>query len=325
MQKLFLNCLVLLLSVSTATAQQNDSSVISTLDTAAILKDLMGLIDADIHPTSYGLVEVGAGNRLFSIHNNRLNSRETSINTIVYTPVVGYFHKSGLSLSAGVYLLNQKNKGFGASQFTITPAYDLIGNDKIGFSISYTRSFVKDKFSPYASPIQHDFYSSVMYKKTWIQPALALGYSTGKYGDVFRKDTIFGNANLSIYDSTINHLKSFSIMVSAGHNFQWTSLLGSNDALLITPSVVLNMASSTIDITHHTNAPNLIDRLIKRGRLPLLVTNGFKAESAGFNFNCSYSAGDFTFSPQVYLDYYLPETDTNRFNQSYTFTIGYTF
>lgn len=323
MQKI-IYCLLFVFTLNTAQSQDSIKAKDIAIDSAAILKDLLDLM-GDVKPTSYVSIQLGAGNRLFSVHNNRLNSRETSINTIVFTPIVGYFHKSGFSLSAGAYVVNQKNKGLNVSQFVVTPGYDLLDNDNIGFSISYTRSFVKDKFSSYASPVQNDFYSALVYKKSWIQPGVAVGYSTGSYGEYFKKDTVILNREILLYDSVTNHLKSFSVSLSASHDFKWNKVFGSNDALLIQPAFVLNMASSTINLTHKTNAPNLINRLIKRGRLPLLVTDGFKAESAGFNFNCNYSLGDFSLSPQVYLDYYLPQTNTKRFNQSYSFTIEYTF
>lgn len=317
-------CFIFIFITAGAGAQDSINNPAASIDSAAILKDLMSLL-GNIEPTSYASVEIGAGNRLFSIHNNRINSRETSVNTFVFTPVIGYFHKSGFSLSAGAYLMNQNEKGFAASQYTITPGYDLLNNDRFAFSVSYTHSFVKDKFSPYTSPVQNDFYTALVYKKSWIQPGLALGYSTGTYGEYFEKDTVILGRPLLLYDSLSNHLKSFSVMVSASHDFKWNKVFGTDDALFIQPSIVLNMASSSINLTHNTNAPNFINRLLKRGRLPLLVTNGFKPESAGLNLNCNYSLGDFSLSPQVYLDYYLPETDSRRFSQSYSFTIGYTF
>ncbi len=37
------------------------------------------------------------------------------------------------------------------------------------------------------------------------------------------------------------------------------------------------------------------------------------------------SIGNFSFAPQLYLDYYLPKTDEKRFTQVFTFTFGYNF
>ena len=326
MQKLFLFGILLFL-VSSARSQGHTTDTIpdNGFDSTEVLKELMALLDSAKTPASYFSVEAGVGNRLFSIHNNRLNARQSSISTLVYTPSSGYFHKSGLSLSAGAYLLNEKDNGFGASQYSLMPAYSLLNNDAVGFSFSYTHLFVKDYFSPYASPIQNDFYTAFSYKKSWIKPGIAAGYSTGIYKQVIEKDTTIGLIRRRLYDSTTNNLRSFSMMLSASHDFEWEHIFSSNDGFLFTPSVILNFGSYNINVTHKTNAPNFVNNLIKRGRLPKLITSNFRAESAGINLNCNYSIGNFSFSPQLYLDYYLQETDSDKFTQSFNFSAGYIF
>jgi hypothetical protein len=306
-------------------AQKTDTSLNTELDSAAVLKELMTLLDAVKTPTSYFSAEAGMGNRLFSVHNNRLNARQSSISTLVYTPSIGYFHKSGLSLSAGAYLLNDKGKGFGASQYAVTPAFDLLNNDAIGFSASYTHTFVKDYFSMYASPVQNDFYAALSYKKFWIKPGIAAGYSNGMYKQIFEKDTTIGAIRRRLYDSATFHLNSLSMMLSAGHDFEWEKVFKKGDGLLFSPSVILNFGSYKIDVDHKTNAPLLLNRLIKRGRLPKLITSDFRTESIGLNLNLSYSIGNFSFSPQLYLDYYLPESDTDKFTSSFNFSVAYIF
>jgi len=325
MQKFFLLLPILFFISVKGDAQITDTSVEKGFDSTAVLKDLMALLYAAATPISYFSVEAGVGNRLFSVHNNRLNARQSSISTLVYTPSVGYFHRSGLSLTASAYLLNDKDNGFGSTQYTLTPAYDLLGNDKFGFSISYTHYFVKDNFSAYASPIQNDIYASGSYKKTWIQPAIAFGYSEGIYKQLYLKDSTIGVTRRRLYDSATFNLKSFSMLLSASHHFEWTGMLKKNDGLLFTPSAVLNFGSYNIDVTHKTNAPLLLNRLIKKGKLPEFVTNNFQAESMGLNLDLHYSIGDFSFSPQVYLDYYLHKISSDRFTQSYNFAVAYIF
>jgi hypothetical protein len=325
MQKSFLFWVLIFLFSVRSFGQTPDTSKDNGFDSTAVLKELMALLgDAKI-PASYFSVEAGVGNRLFSVHNNRLNARQYSISTLVYTPSVGYFHKSGLSLSAGAYLLNDKDIGFGASQYSLIPSYNLMSNDAFGFSVSYTHLFVKDYFSPYASPIQNDFYTALSYKKTWIEPGIAAGYSTGIYKQVIEKDTTIGPISRRLYDSTTNNLRSFSMMLSASHHFEWMRIFGKDDGFLFTPSVILNFGSYNINVTHKTNAPNLVNTLIKRGRLPKLITSNFRTESLGLNLNCNYVIGDFSFSPQLYLDYYFPETDSDKFTQSFNFSVSYIF
>ena len=325
MQKTFLVGILILLVSTKSLGQTTDTIPDNGFDSTAVLKELMALLDSAKTPVSYFSIEAGVGNRVFSIHNNRLNARQSSISTLVYTPSVGYFHKSGLSISAGAYLLNEKKNGFGAAQYSLMPAYNLLNNDAVGFSFSYTHLFVKDYFSPYASPIQNDFYTALSYKKTWIEPGIAAGYSTGIYKQSVIKDSSVGMIRRRLYDSATFNLQSYSMMLSASHDFEWEHIFGSNDGFLFTPSVILNFGSYNINVTHKTNAPNFVNNLIKRGRLPKLITSNFRAESAGINLNCIYSIGNFSFSPQLYLDYYLQETDSDKFTQSFNFSAGYIF
>lgn len=325
MQKSLLLIIALSIFSKFGLAQKIDTSLNQQLDSAAVLKELMDLMDVIKSPTSYFSAEAGVGNRLFSVHNNRLNARQSSISTLVFTPSVGYFHHSGLSLTAGAYLLNDKTKGFGASQYALTPAFDLLNNKAIGFSVSYTHTFVKDYFSVYASPVQNDFYTAFSYKKPWLKPGIAAGYSTGIYRQLFEKDTTIGLIRRRLYDSATSHLQSFSMMVSVGHDFEWDKIFKKGDGLLFTPSFIINFGSYKIDVDHKTNAPLLLNRLIKRGRLPKLVTSEFRPESVGLNLDLGYSVGNFSFSPKLYLDYYLPESDTDKFTSTFNFSVSYIF
>ena len=325
MKKFFLFISLLFVFSITSIGQTTDTTFDQGFDSTLVLKELMNLLDSIKTPTSYLSLEASVGNRIFSVHNNRLNAAQSSISTLVYTPSIGYFHKSGLSLSAAACLLNDKDKGFGPSQYSIMPSYDLLNNDAVGFSFSYTHYFIKDYFSPYSSPVQNDFYTSISYKKTWIKPGIAAGYSTGVYKQVMTKDSISGIIRRRLYDSATFNLRSFGMMLSASHDFEWSHIFGRDDGFLFTPSVILNFGSYDINVTHKTNAPLLVKTLINWGRLPKLITSNFRAESVGINMNFNYGIGSFSFSPQIYLDYYLPETDLNRFTQSFIFSAGYIF
>ena len=253
MQKFFFPALLSLFIYSNVSAQQPGADKEPQLkDSAAILQDLMNLLDSTDEPTSYTLVTVSIGNRLFSLHNNQLNANQSTSTTIVYNPSAGYFHKSGFSLSAGAYLLNDAVKGFGATQYSITPAYDMAGSDKFSLGVSYTRYFVKDEYSAYSSPIQNDFYASFSYKKTWIEPGIALGYSTGEYKQSIIKDTTINNIHRVLYDSASFRINAFSMMLSASHRFDWYSVFKKDDGFEIAPSLLLNFGSSTTNITHNT-------------------------------------------------------------------------
>jgi hypothetical protein len=286
-----------------------DTTAVATepaFDSAAVLSDLMALLDSADNPVSYGLVSMGMGNRLFSVRNNRLNARQSSTSLLVLSPLLGYFHKSGFSISAGSSFLNDPAKGFGPTQYSITPAWDLAGNQNWGAGISYSRYVATDKYSVYASPIQHDVFAYASYKKWWIEPGITAGYSTGQYREI-NTFTVQATGNTYIDTGTYT-LKAFSFTAMAGHDFEWQHILSKNDAL------------------GFTLFPNLLRFLQLRNRLPRLSgKNSFSAQSVALNLDLSYAVGNFTVLPQLYLDYFLPATEEKRFTQTFTLGVGYSF
>lgn len=293
-------------------------------DSAAVLSDLMALLDSADNPVSYGLVSVGMGNRLFSVRNNRLNARQSSTSLLVLNPSIGYFHKSGFSISAGSSLLNDAAKGFGPTQYSVTPAWDLAGSQHWGAGISYSRYFATDKYSVYASPVQHDVFAYASYKKWWIEPGIAAGYSTGEYREI-NTFTVQATGNTYI-DTGTYKLKAFSFTAMAGHDFEWQNIISKNDALGFTPSVMVNFGSDSTQTVSHTLFPNLLRFLKRRNRLPRLSgKNSFGAQSVALNLDLSYTVGNFTVLPQLYLDYFLPATEEKRFTQTFTLGVGYSF
>ena len=331
MRKIILVCILIWLIALKNYGQTKPDSTFTSKDSMALLAEFMNMLDSADKPASYVYAGVSAGNRLFSMHNNSINSKQTT-KTLVYSPTIGYFHKSGLSFSAGANVLNDKAKGFGIDQFFISPAYELPGDKKFGFGISYTRYFVKDKFSPYSSPVQNDFYTSFSYKKLMIEPGIAFGYSEGVDGEIVKINPVINGTTYHFVDSGVYKIRSFSMMLSAAHNFECYGVLKKADGLAFTPALDLNFSSDSTQSVSHTLAPQLRQYLANtfkgrriRNKLPKLQgRNEFQATSIGVDLDLNYSIGNFTIEPQLYLDYYFPETSEKKFTQVFTFTIGYT-
>jgi hypothetical protein len=325
MRKIFYFILFLTLYANSSFAQTNPGNGLSQKDSIELMSQLMSLLDSGNKSSSYILVGVGIGNRLFSIKNNTLNAFQ-SYNKIICSPSVGYFHKTGLGFSAGANLLDD-GKAFGITQYSMSPSFDLAGNKNIDFNISYSHYFVKNKFSEYSSPIQNDFYTSFGYKKTWLQPGIAVGYSTGEYKDARHKDTVIFGIKRHYYDSITNQLKAFSLTLAVGHRFIWYGVLGATDGIAFTPTVMANAGSGKTNIHHNTNAVNLFKFLNKRGKIAKLQQSKFALQSLGLSVDLRYMIGNFSFEPQFYMDYYLPAVDagTKKLSQVFAFNLGYTF
>ena len=302
---------------------ETDTSGMAGLNTAALSRELALLLTPPALPAHSFFIGGSAGNRLFSVRNNRLNSRQDT-RELVLSPQVSYTHQSGFSLSGSVNLVNQPT-GMDISQWTITPAYDYRRDSSWSLGVAYTYFGVRDFFSPYSSPIQHDLFASAAYEKGWFQPSIGLGYSAGKFREFRSKDTVINAVRRFIYDSTTYKLRHFSVQLGVGHRFHWPALIVSHDDLFFTPSLLLLGSTGQTEIQHRTNAPLLLNALNRRGRIPRLIQDKFAFESVGLNLDMQYLVGDWSVSPQFYGDYFFGSTTGKRFTANVQISVGYYF
>lgn len=307
--------------VSTGFAQSKNMPLAKN-DSLAILSELMQMLDSANKPVSYFYIGDSYSNRLFSVRNNILKTKQTATSKLVYTPTVGYFNKTGLSLSAAASIVND-GTGLGITQFTITPAYELMNHPLFDLSVSYTGYIVANKYSAYSSPVQNDFYASFSYKKPIIEPGIAIGYSNGTYNETYYWRNRFG---VRRYDSVTNRLNSYSVMLYVSHHFNRFELFNKKDMFTIVPSLVLNAGASKIDPSNKTNATLREIRYINsRGRMPKIQNNSFGAESIGINTDIAYTIAPLTIGANVYADYFLPQTTGKKITTVFTLNIGFSF
>ena len=297
-------------------AQTNIDSVKNILTTIPIVKKDQDSI-AIPSSSSYFTIGVGIGNTLFGSRSDAINSKLFSNNEIIYSPNISYSHKSGFNVNATIYYLNEGGRGVDASQYAITPGYELPDNQNITFTVANAHYFIKDKFSLYASPIQNDFYTSLADKKSWLHPGIAIDYATGTYREQ--------QYQRSFYDSTTNKLKSFSIIPSISHQFKRKSVFAATDEISFLPMLMLNIGNSSTTIQHKTNMGNRNIFAAKKGKLTKFQNTPFQVESIGLSTELSYIIGKFSIEPQFYLDYYLPSTDQSRVATVFNLNVLYSF
>ena len=281
-------------------------------------------------PTSYFKLGAGIGNQLLSIHNKALNAGQ-NVNGIIFTPSIGYYHKSGFGLSFEGYLLKDSGKT-NFYQSALTPSYEYDGNDII-FGVSYSRFFVKNKYGGATSPIQNDIYTNVLFKKNWLKPGIAVGYSSGTYKEInLVTVTLPQIGTITFPDTAKTKTTAFSLIGSLEHTFEFFNILSEDGFLSFTPSLLANAGSAKFVVTH-ANRFSASPSNAGRGRAKFRGGAGtgessvskFGLQSIGANFNLLYTIGKFSLEPQVYLDYYLQQTDTNKFTQVYSINMAITF
>lgn len=301
----------------------------SLLKNDAMLK----MIDQLTKPKSFVRINIGAGNKLNGDQNKYIESFQGN-SPFVIIPSLEYDHKSGFGIAATGFLYNENNKS-DFYQYTLSPSYSYKNGKVADMFVSYIHYFQQNVYSSNASPVQDGFYANILFKKPWLRPGLSSGYSWGAYHEVVRIDTsiaILGTRYVINYiDSVFIKLRSFSLTASIEHSFGFYNIFSIKDGLLITPQLSLFSGINSYNISHTSSLENFLSfTKLKLKRVRHFLSqdknnNKFQLQSAGFDLDVNYTIGKFYTEPEVYIDYYLPKTNDNRFTVIYNFSIGITF
>jgi hypothetical protein len=311
-------------------AQEPSKKNDTALDSLFELNLLMSLLDSIEKPKSFFDLSLGIGNKLFSQKNNSVNASQAQVNQLYYTPSVGYYHKTGLGISITPYLTSY-NGVFKVYQTAINSSYNYSGKSMSAI-LSYTYYFADNKTYNANSTFQNDLYASIRYKKWFIEPSIAIGYTTGKFNEV--NPIYYDNATKVYNDSTKNSIKDFSISVGVEHSFEIEKLFSKNDELSITPQLILTAGSEKYASTRVNKIINpvllqFLQRIAARKGRVLSRTKtdntAFAIQSLALSLSADYSIRKFSISPNIYSDYYLPSTSEKRLNTVFSISFGYYF
>ena len=139
---------VLLITISFQKAFSQEKgldSLFTGRDTTAVMdslmKDFEQFLDSLTAPKSFFALNLGVGTGFFSFEDKNsvfLTTRQK----LIISPSTGYYHRSGLGISATAFLIHD-DKSLNLYQVAFSPSYDLI-RKKLSTGISYTRYFSKD-------------------------------------------------------------------------------------------------------------------------------------------------------------------------------------
>ncbi len=266
-------------------------------------------------------ISVGLGNGAFSSNNNAANATGID-NQIIFTPSIIYHTKNGFSFGATGFLTSDSANKLELYQTGISAAYDYYGK-KVLAGFSYTRYLSdKNKYNT-KSLYQNDFYGYIKRAKGILQPGLTSGFANGNYKEVvlvLRKRPLLGDT--LVRDSTSNKASYFSVSGSVEHDFSFYKLFSKDDGLDFVPSLIINFGSDKLTQTHINKVFN---RQILSSRKRVEATNKFQLQSVAASFDFTYGIGKFFLQPNVYLDYYIPETTATRFAAIFSVTAGVSF
>lgn len=331
MQKPFLFLLLALFTCSVAIGQDQPLTPEEkkALDSMLANDDLFQALKN--RDRSYFDISLGMGNGVFSIKNKSLDASQESTSKIFYTPSVGYFHKSGFALSFSGYMVSDSGS-LKMYQYALSPSYTY-DNKTLTAGIFYTRFISGAGTSFSESPFKNDFYASFLYKKTWIQPGLSGGFSTGKSKEYFDTTVLIlvpGSSppryiSRRITDTITTRVSSFSLTASATHEWDFEHLLFKKDALSIQPTFLLNAGSQHWNISHSSSLSKrrpIVQKALKARFGDGSGNESFTLQSIAFSGQFTYYIGKWYLQPQIYLDYYLPSTTYNRLTTLYSVVLG---
>ena len=296
----------------------------------SLLKDFDLYLDSLAGPKSFFTLNTGIGTGFFSFN----DKNTVTVNTqkkLIFSPSIGYFHKTGFGIAAtGAALLNN---GINFYQYSLSPSFDLI---KKGFStgIAYTRYFTKDSLDFYTTPIQNEVFVYFSYKKWWVRPTLSLSYGWGskeeyEKREVLRRERLLEYLNryyVNIKNTT--SVRDFSATISVRKDIDWYGVLSKNDNITLTPIAMLNAGTQNYGFNtsySYNFSP------VRANSLPsnkdISDNTQFAFQSACMALRGSYLKGRFLLQSQVLFDYFLQDVQDSgsKLNTVYSITAGVSF
>lgn len=299
----------------------------ATLDSMFKSDEFIKMLGEDLD-TSYVEIAATISNGVFSIKNNALNAEQSTTSKILYTPSIGYYHKSGFAISANAFLIaDDGNLKF--FQYAVSPSYSY-SSKKIGWGVSYTR-FIKGASTKFeVNPYKNDLYANLHFKKPWLTPSVSMGYSVGRSKEYFDTTLSFPQIprTVTITDTITTKLSSFSLNFSISHEWSFEKVFSKNDELDVQPYLIVNGSNQKLTVNHSFGLNKrrpVVQQLLKRAYGDGSEKSRFSLQSAAFLLTASYGKGRFIIQPQIYLDYYLHDTYDDRFSALYSIAISCAF
>jgi hypothetical protein len=289
------------------------------MDTSFNIDDLLNemdlFLDSLLKPRSYFLASVSVGSNYFNyVKRNPL--RLESEKKRVYSPVAGYFHKSGPGLTLSGNITNTGDH-LELYQYLVSPSFDFIQNSNWIGGLSYTRYFTKDSLPFYTSPLQNEYNGYFIWRKSWLQPGITVTYGHGSRSDFKKRERFIEYLRRRRLGSIIDVIKTdeevadFSVTTSVRHSFYWMNVFGKKDYIKIVPQIAFAAGTQKFGFnrttsTYSVNLRNATNLLYNTGDVNVDQDLEFQPLSLSLYLRPEYSIGKFFIQPQFILDYYFP-------------------
>lgn len=319
-------------SARTPIATQIDMPVADTnINYDEMFRDLDDFLDSLLMPRNYflGALSLSKGYYNFS---SKSSSLLRTTQKFTYLPTLGYFHKSGLGLTAVGYIVND-DANLNFYQSSISPSYDFLDNRKFATGLAFTRYFTKDSLPFYTSPLQNEIYGYFSYRDWWIRPTLSMSYGWGSRSDYQKRESQITSLRLRprgfTYINSKESVNDFSITASLRRDFYWLDVLTYNDHIRITPQLAFTSGTQKFGFNQTSTT---YGQIIQTGTNVLFNSENiylddklnFQPLSLTLYLRSEYSLGKFFIQPQAVFDYYFP-SETRNFSTIISINAGVMF
>ena len=285
------------------------------LDYDAFFDDLDKFLDSILSPRSYFLATVGISQGYFNFKEKSSPRLEVKRKYIL-SPTAGYYSKSGLGISVTGDMIND-GKGFRFYQFSVSPSFDFIGNRDLAAGFAYQRYFTRDSLSFYTSPLQNELSAYFIWRKSWVQPGLAMNAGWGSRKEYIERETFIDYLRarrlrlpLPVPTTTeeTTSIMDFSMTASARHSFYWLHVLDEKDFFRFTPILAFSAGTRKFGF-NRTTSTTLGNYTLRDFNLE--DNHRFQPISLTTYLRADYSIGKVFIQPQLILDYYFPAREKN--------------
>ena len=313
------------------------------IDTSIDYDDLLNefdlFLDSILTPRSYLLLNLSTAQGYFNF-TTKNNTGIAIVQKFIWTPTLGYYHKSGLGLTLTGYVINDDNH-FNLYQASVSPSYDYLKNHDLAAGISYLRYFTKDSLSFYTSPLQNEVYGYFLWRKSWLQPGIAASYGWGSRTEYKEREGYLRLLRLNRLPKRLRSLLllspppatvteesivDFSLTASLRHDFYWLNIFSDKDHIRFTPQLSFTSGTQKFGFNQTTGTYGVsrYNVVYNTGNVNLDSIQKFQPLSLTFYLRSDYSLGKFFLQPQLILDYYFPAREKN-FTTLFSVNAGFIF
>jgi hypothetical protein len=318
--------LIIFLFNSYAVIAQTGSGKDSIAFLDSIFNEIDDILDEMIPHKNYFNAGIGVGTGFFNFRNftNEDFEREKKL---MISPVLSFYHKSGLGISAAGYAITEKKLNF--YQASVTPSYDYIKRGRFSTGVAYTRFFTKDDLSFYTTPISNELSAYFSYKKLIIKPAVSIAYGWGSRTqyEKHKSDVMMLRRSRNPRVITVaseESVKDLSTLFSVRKDFDFLDVLFARDLFTITPVVALSAGTQNFGLNTSFSSTSKRMNNFLPGNQFISSKNSFDTQSASLILRADYSVKKYYLQTQFLLDYYLHSTP-DRLNNAFAVIAGVIF